>query len=186
MNWICAYCGSSETESSAYRDAIDDFAMELCERDLGLVYGGARGGTLGALADAVLDGSGDVVGIIPESIFEREQPHEGLTELIITETKDERKAHMAERADGFVAFPGGLGTHEEIFETLGRAKHGFHEDPCGFLNVAGYYDHLVAHLDNAEREGFLSASQRELVLVEETPAALLAAFDGYESPITTD
>ncbi|MFB6131437.1 MAG: LOG family protein [Salinigranum sp.] len=106
-----------------------------------------------------------------------------MTELVVTETKDQRKERMIERADGFVAFPGGIGTHEEVFDVLGRAKHGFHRKPCGLLNVEGYYDRLVAHLDHAEREGFLSGPQRDLVLVESDAAALLEAFETYRSPI---
>jgi len=183
MDWICAFCGSSDG-AEAYEAAVGTFAAELCERGVGLVYGGGRGGAMGDLADAVLAGGGEVVGVIPESIRERERPHEGLTELTVTETKAARKDRMVERADGFVAFPGGIGTHEELFDVLGRAKHGFHHKPCGFLNVAGYYDHLVAHLDHAEREGFLSGIQRDLALVDQNPAALLDAFAAYESPIS--
>lgn len=155
MNWICAYCGSGVSGESAYETALSDFAEELCLREIGLIYGGGRGGAMGALADAVLERGGDVVGVLSKSIRECDQPHEGLTELLLTETKAERKNRMVEQADGFVAFPGGIGTHEEMFEVLGRAKHGFHHKPCGLLNVAGYYDHLVRHLDYAEREGIL-------------------------------
>lgn len=184
MDWICAFCGSSDSSDPAYETAIDDFADALCGRDIGLVYGGGRGGVMGSLADAVLDGGGDVTGIIPTSIGEREQPHGGLTELVTTETKSERKERMVEYADGFVAFPGGIGTHEELFDVLGRAKHGFHAKPCGLLNVRGYYDGLIAHLDHAEREGFLRPEQRSLVLVDSEPDSLLDSFEVYESPIT--
>ncbi|MGM0590256.1 MAG: TIGR00730 family Rossman fold protein [Halobacteriota archaeon] len=184
MKWICAFCGSSDRAESMYDEAVSQFATELCHRGIGLVYGGGSGGPMGALADAVLGGGGEVVGVHPKSIREREAPHDGLTELVVTETKDERKEHMFDRADGFVAFPGGIGTHEELFDALGRAKHGFHDNPCGVLNVGGYYDHLVAHLDRAEAEGFLSGPQRDLVLVESTPSDLLDRFEGYRSPIT--
>lgn len=184
MNWICAFCGSSDNEDPAYNEAIADFADAICARDIGLVYGGGRGGVMGSLADAVLDGGGEVTGIIPTSIRERERPHQGLTKLVTTETKPDRKERMVEYADGFVAFPGGIGTHEELFDVLGRAKHGFHSKPCGLLNVAGYYDGLIAHLDHAEREGFLSPEQRELVLVETDVDSLLDSFEAYESPIT--
>ena len=184
MDWICAYCGSSERAQSIYGGAVSEFAAELCRRGIGLVYGGGRGGPMGALADAVIENGGEVVGVHPTSIRDREEPHDGLTDLVVTETKDERKERMVERADGFVAFPGGIGTHEEIFDVLGRAKHGFHDKPCGLLNVGGYYDHLVAHLDHAEREGFLSGPQRNLVLVESDPSTLLDEFEAYRSPIT--
>jgi len=186
MDRICAFCGSSDTSEPAYDAAIEEFATALCARDIGLVYGGGRGGTMGSLADAVLAEGGDVTGIIPESILERERPHEGLTELVTTETKPERKERMVEYADGFVAFPGGIGTHEELFDVLGRAKHGFHSKPCGVLNVAGYYDGLVAHFDHAEREGFVSPEQRELLIVDSDEGSLLDAFEAYESPITNE
>lgn len=186
MERICAFCGSNDAGESAYTAALPAFAEACAERDIGLVYGGGRGGTMGDLADAVLASGGEVVGVLPESLREREEPHEGLTELVVTETKAERKDRMVELADGFVAFPGGIGTHEELFDVLGRAKHGFHRKPCGLLNVAGYYDNLVAHLDHAADEGFLSEDQRELAIVESDPAALLDAFAAYESPIGGD
>lgn len=184
MDRICAFCGSSDSSESAYDAAIREFADALCARNIGLVYGGGRGGVMGSLADAVLDGGGDVTGIIPTSIRERERSHEGLTELVTTETKSDRKERMVEYADGFVAFPGGIGTHEELFDVLGRAKHGFHSKPCGLLNVAGYYDGLIEHFDHAEREGFLSPKQRALLLVDTEVNSLLDSFEAYESPIT--
>lgn len=184
MDWICAFCGSGDSDVKAYSAAIEEFAIALVDRDLGLVYGGGQGGAMGTLADAVLEEGGDVVGIIPESILEREQPHPGLTELVTTGTKSDRKDRMVAYADGFVVFPGGIGTHEELFDVLGRAKHGFHSKPCGLLNVAGYYDGLVAHFDHAETEGFVSPKQRELLLVDAEAASLLDSFETYESPIT--
>jgi uncharacterized protein (TIGR00730 family) len=186
MERICAFCGSNDTGESAYTAALPAFAEECVDRDIGLVYGGGRGGTMGGLADAVLAGGGEVIGVLPESLREREEPHEGLTELVVTETKAERKDRMVELADGFVAFPGGIGTHEELFDVLGRAKHGFHHKPCGLLNVAGYYDNLVAHFDHGAEERFLSEAQRDLALVESDPAALLNAFESYESPFAGD
>jgi uncharacterized protein (TIGR00730 family) len=183
LNWVCAFCGSNGTSNSVYDETVRQFAHELAARDIGLVYGGGRGGSMGRLADEVLANSGEVVGIIPESILEREQPHEGLTELRTTDTKSARKEQMSEYADGFVALPGGIGTHEEMFDVLGRAKHGFHRKPCGLLNVSGYYDNLIDHLDHAASVGFLSPEQRELALVDSDPASLLDAFEQYESPI---
>ncbi len=184
MDWICAFCGSSDCAEPAYNAAIQDFAKAICARNIGLVYGGGRRGVMGSLADAVLDGGGEVTGIIPTSIREREQPHPDLTELVTTETKSNRKERMVEYADGFVAFPGGIGTHEELFDVLGRAKHGFHSEPCGVLNVEGYYDGLIAHVDHAEREGFLRPEQRELLLVDSNVDSLLDSFETYDSPIT--
>jgi len=183
MEWICAFCGSNDTGNSPYTAALTVFAEECAEREIGLVYGGGQGGTMGELADAVLAGGGEVIGVLPKSLREREEPHEGLTELVVTETKAERKDRMVELADGFVAFPGGIGTHEELFDVLGRAKHGFHHKPCGLLNVDGYYDNLVAHFDHAAHEGFFSETQRQLALVDSDPGGLLDAFESYESPI---
>jgi hypothetical protein len=184
MDRICVFCGSADSDAPAYEAAIGEFVDAICRRDIGLVYGGGRGGTMGSLADAVLAEGGEVVGVIPESILEREQPHQGLTELVTTASKPKRKAEMVERADGFVAFPGGIGTHEELFDVLGRAKHGFHAKPCGLLNVAGYYDGLVSHLNHAEDEGFLSPEQRALLCVASDADSLLDSFEAYESPIT--
>lgn len=186
MEQLCAFCGSNDTGESSYTRALPAFAEECVKRNVGLVYGGGRSGTMGELADSVLAGGGEVIGVLPKSLREQEEPHDGLTELVITETKAERKDRMVELADGFVAFPGGIGTHEELFDVLGRAKHGFHHKPCGLLNVDGYYDNLVAHFDQAAHEGFLSDPQRELAIVESDPAALLDHFETYESPISDE
>lgn len=184
MDYVCVYCGSSDVSTSMYEEAVDELAAVCLDRDIGLVYGGASSGLMGRLADAILDGGGTVTGVIPETILERETPHEGLTKLEVTETKSARKTRMAELADGFVALPGGLGTQEELFTTLGRAKHGMHGKPCGCVNVGGYYDSLGAFLDNAVDAGFISDEQRSLLLFESHPEPLLKRFEVYESPIS--
>jgi len=186
MDTVCVFCGSSDETGGAYADAATAFADVLADRGIRLAYGGGDGGVMGKLADAVLAAGGDVIGVIPESIEERETPHQGLTTLETVDSKADRKARLHDLADGFVAMPGGIGTQEELFEVLGRAKHGFHGKPCGVLNVAGYYDHLVAFLDHAESAGFLSSEQRSLVLVEADPAALLDACREYTSPVLDD
>lgn len=186
MERICAFCGSNDTGNSPYTAALSMFAEECAEREIGLVYGGGRGGTMGELADAVLVRGGEVIGVLPESLRGREEPHDGLTELVVTETKAERKDQMVELADGFIAFPGGIGTHEELFDVLGRAKHGFHRKPCGLLNVNGYYDNFVTHFDHAVDEGFLSEVQRQLVIIESDPGALIDTFEAYNSPISKE
>jgi uncharacterized protein (TIGR00730 family) len=183
MNYVCVYCGSSATAKDQYDRAVEAFATACLERDIGLVYGGANSGPMGTLADTVLAGGGEVIGVIPETILDRETPHQSLTRLERTETKDARKERMTDLADGFVALPGGLGTQEELFTVLGQAKHGLHEKPCGYLNVAGYYDSLVQFLDSAVTEGFVTPAQRELVLVETRPDALLDRFESYEPPL---
>lgn len=183
MDRICVYCGSSDSAGDVYQQAVKTFAEACLERDIGLVYGGSSTGTMGTLADTMLAGDGDVVGVIPESILERETPHQSLTQLERTETKSERKERMAELADGFVALPGGLGTQEELFTIVGQAKHGQHGKPCGYLNVAGYYDSMVQFLAHAVEEGFISPVQRQLILVADTPSDLLDSLDAYDSPI---
>jgi uncharacterized protein (TIGR00730 family) len=179
---ICVYCGSSPGHDPVYREAARAVGEELLARDLGLVYGGASVGLMGAVADSVLDGGGEAIGVIPEALESREVAHAGLTELEIVGSMHERKRRMVELADGFIALPGGLGTLEEITEVLTWAQLGIHEDPCGLLNVDGFYDHVAAHLDGAAEAGFLSPTHRELAQVESDAAALLDAFAAYEPP----
>ncbi len=180
MNSICVYCGSSLGQSSVYAERATDFADELIERDLALVYGGASVGIMGTVADAVLDAGGEAIGVIPKALEAKEVTHTGLTELHVVESMHARKQTMVDLADGFVALPGGLGTVEEIFEVLTWAQLGFHEYPCGFLNIDGYYDMLTAFLDHATSEEFVKPIHREMVVVEPTPETLLDAFASYE------
>jgi uncharacterized protein (TIGR00730 family) len=182
MDSICVYCGSSPGRTSVYVEAAEDFASELAHRDLGLVYGGASVGVMGALADAVLDAGGEAVGVIPEALEAKEVAHPDLTELHVVESMHARKQTMVDLADGFVALPGGLGTVEEIFEVLTWAQLGFHNHPCGFLNVNGYYDDLTAFLDHTVTEEFVKPIHRERVIVESEPDVLLDAFASYEPP----
>ncbi|MFB6095909.1 MAG: TIGR00730 family Rossman fold protein [Haloferacaceae archaeon] len=182
MERICVYCGSNPGRDPAYREAATAFGRELVARDLGLVYGGGTVGMMGTLADAVLEAGGEAHGVIPESLLEREPPHRGLTELDVVQSMHERKARMVELADGFVALPGGYGTFEELLEVLTWAQLGFHRSPCGVLNVAGYYDDLVAFLDHAVAEEFVSQDHREMVVVAEDPGPLLDGFERYEPP----
>jgi hypothetical protein len=155
---------------------------ELVARDLGLVFGGGSVGLMGTVADAVMDGGGEAIGVIPEALEAREVAHGGLTELAVVGSMHERKRRMVELSDGFVALPGGLGTLEELFEVLTWAQLGIHEKPCGVLNVAGFYDGLVSHLDGATEAGFVSPAHRDLARVETAPGPLLDAFERYEPP----
>lgn len=182
MERICVYCGSSPGDDPAYREAAEAFGRTLAARDLGLVYGGGDVGMMGAVADATLDAGGEAYGVIPESLVERETPHRGLTELEIVDSMHTRKARMVERADGFVALPGGFGTLEELMEVLTWAQLGLHENPCGVLNVAGYFDGLVAYFDHAVEEGFVSVPHREMIEVADDADALLDAFAVYDPP----
>ena len=182
MERICVYCGSSPSRDPAYREAAEAFGRTLAARDLDLVYGGGDVGMMGAVADGTLNAGGEAYGVIPESLVERETPHQDLTELEVVDSMHTRKARMAELSDAFVALPGGYGTLEELMEVLTWAQLGLHDYPCGLLNVSGYFDGLVAFFDHAVEEGFVSADHREMIQVAVDADALLDAFATYEPP----
>jgi uncharacterized protein (TIGR00730 family) len=179
---LCVYCGSSSGRIDTYATAARALAQAMVERGIGLVYGGASVGIMGILADEVLRLGGKAVGVIPESLMRRELAHAALTELHVTPSMHARKTLMAELADGFVALPGGIGTFEELFEVWTWAQLGFHQKPCGLLNVAGYYDALTVFLDHAANEQFVRHDTRDMLIVEATPAALLDRFATYTPP----
>ena len=179
---ICVYCGSSPGKNPAYLRAANRLAESLCERGIGLVYGGAAIGVMGAVANAVLEGGGQAIGVIPRSLAVKEVAHDSLTELHVVASMHERKAMMAELADGFIALPGGWGTLEEIFEILTWAQLGMHEKPCGLLNAASYYDHLFAFLDHAVEQKFVKEEFRPMIMMDHEPARLLDRFDDYRAP----
>ena len=179
---VCVYCGSSPGERPVYRDTAQTLAAALAERGLDLVYGGSCKGIMRVLADAALAAGCRVYGVMPHSLVRKEVGHSGLTELHMTETMHERKSMMADMADGFIAMPGGFGTLEEIIEVLTWGQLGFHEKPCGLLNVDGYFDGLGQYLKHAEREGFVKRVHREMLLVDSDPAALLDRFAAYDPP----
>lgn len=154
----------------------------MVRRGIRLVYGGGSVGLMGIVADAVLKAGGEVTGVIPEALVRREVEHHGVTELHVTRSMHERKALMSELADGFIALPGGIGTLEEIFEVWTWAQLGIHRKPCGLLNVDGYFDSLTRFLGHTVSEGFLSTSQRSVLLVEDSPEALLDRFASYTPP----
>jgi len=154
----------------------------LAGRGLGLVYGGAKVGLMGAVADAALTAGGEVIGVIPRSMVLREIAHTGLTELRVVDSMHERKALMADLSDGFIALPGGFGTFEEFCEIVTWAQLGLHRKPCGILNVEGYYDHLLRLFDHAVQEGLLRAENRRLVLAGDDAASLLDRLLRFESP----
>jgi uncharacterized protein (TIGR00730 family) len=182
MNRLCVYCGSSPGTGDDYVSAAREFGKLLLQQEIGLVYGGASRGIMGVIADTVLEGGGNVTGIIPQALHGKEIAHEGLTELHVVDSMHERKSLMAVLSDGFVAMPGGFGTLEEIIEVMTWGQLGFHEKPCGLLNVAGYFDHLLAFLDHSTTQGFLRAQHRSMLLVASTPAGLLEKFENYEPP----
>lgn len=179
---LCVFCGSSPGKDPAYRAAAEALAGELVARGWGLVYGGGKVGMMGTVADAAISGGSEVIGVIPKALEQKELGHTGITRLEIVGSMHERKQRMAELADAFVALPGGLGTLEEIFETLTWAQLGIHAKPCAFLNVAGYYDALLEFIDRAVSQRYVRAEHREMIVVETEPAALLEKIESYEPP----
>lgn len=170
---VCVYCGSRSGEDPAFADAARACGSWIGEHGGTLVYGGGRSGLMGIVADAALAAGGRVVGVIPTSLVDRELAHRGCTELHVVDTMHERKRLMAERADAFLALPGGIGTLEELFEVWTWRQLGYHDKPVGVLDVAGYYAELLAFLRSSVRQGFMGDWQMELVRVDTDPARLL-------------
>ena len=179
MKQICVFTGSSAGSDQEYLAAAQKLGRALVERQLGLVYGGARVGLMGALADAVLAGGGKVTGIIPDALVSKEVAHVGLSDLRIVPSMHARKAQMAELADGFIALPGGWGTLEEFFEILTWGQLGLHQKPCGLLNVRGFFDGLLAFVDHSIDQGFVRREHRAMVLVATSPDEILDRFERY-------
>ncbi len=179
---VCVFCGSNPGRRPEYLQAAREMGRVLVERGLGLVYGGGNVGLMGAVADTMLAAGGEAVGVIPEALMAREVGHTGLTQLHVVKTMHERKAMMADLCDGFVALPGGFGTFEEFCEVLTWSQLGIHPKPCGLLNVAGYYDTLLALFDHATAEGFVPARHRSLVLEDTSPAGLLDRLAAFTPP----
>jgi uncharacterized protein (TIGR00730 family) len=183
MKRICVFAGSSSGAQREYAAAARDLGHALVRRQVGLVYGGARVGLMGTLADAVLTARGHVTGVIPEALVAKEVAHEGLSDLRIVASMHARKATMAELADGFIALPGGWGTLEEFFEVLTWAQLGLHQKPCGLLNVRGFFDGLLSFIDHSIDEHFVRRENRSMVLVSASPGVLLESFDRYVPPV---
>lgn len=182
MKRVCVFCGSNAGARVEYTGAARAVGRILAKRGLGVVFGGGNVGLMAEVANAALAEGGKVIGIIPGVLVEKELAHTGVTDLRVVESMHERKAMMADLSDAFIALPGGWGTLEELFETVTWAQLGFHEKPVGLLNVRGYYDGMLRFLDHAVAEGFLKAKHRALLLVQDTPEALLDAFARYEPP----
>ena len=182
MKRICVFCGSSPGADPAYAEAAADLGRLLAGRGLTLVYGGGHVGLMGVLADAALAAGGRVTGVIPEALAAKELAHGGLTDLVVVGSMHERKALMSELSDAFIALPGGIGTLEEWFEVWTWSQLGFQPKPCGMLNVAGYYDHLLAFLDHMTEERFLSPPHRSMAIVEDRADRLLDRLASYQPP----
>jgi uncharacterized protein (TIGR00730 family) len=185
MRRICVFCGSSAGIRPVYAETARVLGRLMVERNLGLVYGGGNVGLMGTIADAVTEGGGHVVGVIPEALMKRELAHRGVAELLIVQSMHERKAKMAELSDAFIAMPGGFGTFEEFCEILTWAQLGLHRKPCGMLNVEGYYDPLISLFDQAVSEGFLHPENRRLVIQETDPERLLDKLANF-TPFKTE
>ncbi len=182
MKRICVYAGSKPGKNPDYVSAARAVGRTLAGRGIGIVYGGGCNGMMGAFADAVLDAGGEAIGVIPRKLTEIETPHDHLTELRLVDTMHERKALMADLADGFIILPGGFGTLEETLETITWAQLGIHEKPIGLLNVAGYYDPLLSLFAHAQEQEFILKEQFGLFIAESDPDRLLDKMAAYSPP----
>lgn len=179
---IAVFCGSSPGEDPIYREAAVELGELLVKRGFGLVYGGGNVGLMGAVADTVMEGGGEVIGVIPRMLVEREVAHHGITDLRVVGSMHERKRLMYQLSDALLALPGGIGTFEELFEALTWNQLGLHHKRCGLLNVAGYYDALAEMLGKASDEGFIRAPHREYLTIETDPGRLLDRLAEAPSP----
>ena len=190
MDSICVFCGSRDGNDPAYVAAANQTGRSIARRGWRLIYGGGRVGLMGALADGALAEGGEVIGVMPRALLRWEEPHPGLTRLHMVTSMHRRKAQMSSLSDGFLTLPGGFGTLEEFFETLTWAQLRLHTKPCALLNVAGYWDNLLAMADTMVNSGFVPAVHRELILSDTDPEHLLDRMaeyvpPSYESPIAT-
>lgn len=182
MKRVCVFCGSKTGKGAGFSAAARRMGEVIAQSALELVYGAGQVGLMGVLADTVLKNGGQVIGVIPEALVARELAHRGVSDLRIVQSMHERKALMAELADGFIALPGGFGTFEEFCEILTWAQLGLHAKPCGILNVDGYYDALLDLFDRGVAEGFIEAEQRGWVLLDTDPQRLLDRMTQFVPP----
>lgn len=179
---LCVFCGSNAGQDPIYIETARSLGKALARNGIDLVYGGASVGLMGAVADSALAHGGRVIGVMPQALVDKEIAHNGLSDLRVVGSMHERKALMAELADGFIALPGGLGTFEELFEVWTWAQLGYHEKPCALLNAGGFYDKLTSFLDDVVERGFVKPVHRAMLIVESDPAALIEAIRAYEPP----
>ena len=179
---ICVFSGSNPGRKPEYVEAARELGKVLAQAGIGIVYGGASVGLMGAVADAAMANGGEVIGIIPKALVDKEIAHTGLSDLRVVGSMHERKALMAELSDAFVALPGGLGTLEELFEVWTWGQLGYHAKPFAVYNLGGFYDGLYAWLDHVVGEQFMKPEHRDMLIVESEPQALLKAIDEYEEP----
>jgi uncharacterized protein (TIGR00730 family) len=182
---LCVFCGSSVGRDPSFVVAAQALAAELARRQIDIVYGGGNVGLMGVVADAALAAGGRVIGVIPRGLVSRELAHARLTELRVVDSMHTRKALMAELADGFIALPGGFGTLEEFCEVVTWTQLGIHRKACGLLNVAGYYDGLLAFLAHALQEEFLRPTHFEIVVASDDPEQLVDRVLAWQPPVVT-
>jgi uncharacterized protein (TIGR00730 family) len=182
MKRVCVFCGSSLGNRTEYSEAAVAVGGLLARKGIGLVYGGGNVGLMGVVADAALAAGGEVIGVIPHSLAQREIEHKGVTDLRVVDSMHTRKAMMADLSDAFIAMPGGFGTFEELFEAVTWTQLGVHRKPCGLLNVAGFYTPLSAFIDQAVSEGFIKPVHRAAIVVDDNPERLLDAMAAIELP----
>jgi uncharacterized protein (TIGR00730 family) len=182
LHTVCVFCAANPGNDAAYAMAAAAFGDYLVRSGRRIVYGGGRTGLMGALAEGALAAGGEVIGVMPKHLVDREVAHTGLTELRIVHSMHERKTLLSDLADGFVAMPGGIGTLEELFEVWTWGQLGLHRKPYGLLNLLGYFDPMLAFLDHAVSEGFLGVANRRMLAVDADHAALLARMEAMEPP----
>lgn len=185
MRRVCVFCGSKVGNESQYRNAAESLGRLFVERGLSLVYGGGSVGLMGVIADAVLAGGGEVIGVIPEMLATKELLHTGVPEMHRMQSMHARKAKMAELADAFIALPGGYGTFEELLEMITWVQLGIHRKPVGLLNVCGYFNYLIQFVDHAIDEGFIKPRHRQIIVVSDEPSALLDLVERHKPPAET-
>lgn len=184
MKRLCVFCGANAGNGPQYRNAATNLGHALARSGIGLVYGGAGIGLMGAVADAVREAGGEVIGVIPQNLMEREVAHPHIKDLRVVGSMHERKAMMADLSDGFIALPGGVGTLEELFEVWTWGHLGLHRKPCALLDVDGFYARLSGFLDHVDREGFLRQGVREMLLIDDDVEKLIQRMQGYRAPAT--
>jgi uncharacterized protein (TIGR00730 family) len=180
MHRICVFCGSSPGARPAYAEATAEVARLLAGKGIGVVYGGGHVGLMGVLADTAMAAGGEVIGVMPQALVDREIGHTEISELRVVGSMHERKALMADLSDAFIALPGGAGTLEELFEVYTWAQLGLHDKPCGLLDVEDYFSGLVGFLDHAVDERFLREEHRAMLIVEREPRRLIERLAEFE------
>lgn len=182
ISHLAVFCGARTGLGPIFVEEAKQVAKFFAEQQINLIYGGGRVGIMGVIADAMLEHKQQVIGVIPQFLVDREVTHNGVTKLHIVNNMHERKALMHELADGFILFPGGIGSLEEFFEILSWGQLGLHNKPCGILNVDGYFDAMIEFLDHATHSGFIAESMRQMIVIENSITQLLKRFQEYQPP----